>query len=244
MLLLEQRLFTDAPVTIEYQAALLDDDNHSIHSAGSGRTQSTAGFSLATKYPAGSYQGGTDYYRDTIHTRATSRATLGNFPSMPSFGYPGAPGSNYGGPPTSEFGYGGGNQASMASFGVGSQNLATLPRPNSTMSMGGPQNYGSLPRPISTMSMGGGFCLPRPNSTMSFGYGGGFPTSTSGVFPTSPSGVNPFSNPTPTPAAPVAVSESSDPTEAELVETLKAYLAGQDLVSAPPLLVKLNADSS
>lgn len=121
----------------------------------------------------------------------------------------------------------------MASFGVASQNMGTLPRPNSTMSMGGPQSYGTLPRPMSTMSMGGGFGLPRPHSTMSFGYGGGFPTSTSGVFPASP-GVNPFGNPT-TPVVPVGISESSDPTEAELVETLKAYLAGQDLVRAPSI---------
>lgn len=44
----------------DYQAALLEDngDGRSIHTVGSRRTQSTAGFSLATKAPAGAYQGG------------------------------------------------------------------------------------------------------------------------------------------------------------------------------------------
>lgn len=89
------------PWGADYQAALIDDDGRSIHSVESRRTQSTAGFSLATKHqlPAGSYQGGADYYRDTTHSRTGSRTTFNQYPSMqsmPSFGYGVGPGSEIG----------------------------------------------------------------------------------------------------------------------------------------------------
>lgn len=193
---------TDRLPFADYQAALIDDDGRSIHSVESRRTQSTAGFSLATKHqlPAGSYQGGADYYRDTTHSRNGSRTTFNQYPSaqgMPSFGYGAGPGSAHGG---SEFGYGGGFVAPLA------QRQSQMSFAPSQMSFAPP----SAP-------------FNRRDSHMSglSGYGG-FPQGAPSVY-----SMNPFTSSNP---ATLGVSGSSSPTDVEIVATLKSYLAHQDLV--------------
>ncbi|KAM0752541.1 glycosyltransferase family 2 protein [Meredithblackwellia eburnea MCA 4105] len=138
----------------DYQAALLDDDAHSVRSHA--KTESVAGFSMATKMPPGSYAGGADYYRDTKHSRAPSRATVNQFPSMPSMPYMtgGGPGSIVGG--GSEFGYGGGFQ--MPAGHRGSQMTLGSMMPPASMGFG---------RRESSMSAFTGYGLPQATSTYS-----------------------------------------------------------------------------
>jgi hypothetical protein len=191
-------------VTVEYQAALLadDDDRRSIHSSESRQTQSTAGFSLATKFPqgpggGGSYHGGPDYYRDTMHSRAGSRSTFGAFPTMPSFYAPAPPGSQYGG---SEFGYPAPSPTPSPFHPALTQRQSTMSFSPTQMSFSGiPQmatrdshmsglNYGAFPPPSA---------LPTMGSRMS---------------------LNPFLSPSPTT---LNISESLEPTDDEIVSTLK-----------------------
>ncbi|KAK4705525.1 chitin synthase, partial [Phenoliferia sp. Uapishka_3] len=154
----EEEAFDESSIPMikfaDYQAALLDDDGRSVHSVESRKTQSTAGFSLATRLPPGSYRGGGDFYRDTNHSRAQSRATVNPFPSMPNMAYGPGPGSNAGG---SEFGYGGfpspafqrpshQSQMSLSSMAPPqAPGMMGMPQRGSNMSFGGyPQTAGSV----------------------------------------------------------------------------------------------------
>lgn len=191
--------------------ALLDDDGRSVHSEVSRKTQSTAGFSLATRLPPGSYQGGTDYYRDTSHARGPSKSTLNAFPNLP---YGGGPGSIVGGGNGSEFGYPGGfhppvfNRQSHMSLGSMGPPMSAMgmPQRDSTMSFAPPQ----MPH------------LPQRDSNMSFGYGG--MPQTNSVY-----SMNPFMTQA---AVAATVSENANPSEEELVAALK-------YVAFPPSALKL-----
>jgi len=194
---------------IRYQARLdAEDPFDDGRSYRSGKTQSTAGFSLATKLPPGSYHGGADYYRDTVHSRSASKSTLafgGGPPTGGSqFGYGGAPPSAYGGAPSirgSEFGgYGGGAPPHSGSYGAG-----FMPTLQSQMSLGG--------HPGSSASMLGGPPPPmggmgnRRASNMSGlsygGFGGGASVYSMGAF------------------QPPQPSQSTSPTDEEIVVALK-----------------------
>ncbi|GAA5897015.1 hypothetical protein JCM6882_007333 [Rhodosporidiobolus microsporus] len=217
----EEEAFDESSIPLakfsEYEAAIADDNERWEK-----ESHSTAGFSLATKLPAGSFHGGADYYRDTTtHTRQGSRSTVGQFnlPQLPSqgfqfgggpgsivgmptpMGYPAGPGSMVG----SEFGYPGG--VSGAPF---MPPAATLQSQMSLVGMG--MGMGAPPPSLSA--------LPRRQSGMSAfsGYGGG------GMAP-SVFSMNPFANPpAPTP------SDDPNPSDELLHSTLQNYLAGQDLM--------------
>ena len=241
---------TDASATTDYQAAMLEeDDNTSVRSLESRHTQSTAGFSLATRLPAGSYHGGADYYRDTNQSRMGSRSSTMNFPPAPSFGPMGFATGTHTQPAASvrgggsEFGYMGNNNQSRNSFGPGQ-----LSQPPSMANLMNTRN--------SMMSFGGGqpspMGLPRRESNMSFGQG--FPPSQSFMGEQRMSSYgsgNPFMTASPTTAT---ISTSTSPTDEELIATLKfvlpfpshpgllltavarrTYLAHQDLVRLPTL---------
>lgn len=214
----------------DYQAAMLEeDDNRSIHSVESRRTQSTAGFSLATRLPAASYHGGADYYRDTNQSRQSSRSNMAAFPPSPSYaaGYGTQQGSVRGG---SEFGYP--NQA-RNSF---------QPPTNQSRNSFAPSNYGQQPMmPAmvsrqSMMSLGAPqMGMPNRDSTMSgfSNFGGTFPPNNFAMIqqqrPMSTfSSANPFMSNSPTSAT---ISDSTSPTDDELVATLRSYLAHQDLMA-------------
>ncbi|GAA6061761.1 hypothetical protein JCM10212_000741 [Sporobolomyces blumeae] len=188
----------------DYEAALADEDYN--FDTRSQKSHSTAGFSLATKIPAGSYKGGPDYYRDTVHTRGASRSTLGfNLPQMPSQGFvgPGAAPSVHGGygqgPASvhgSEFGHGGAPYLAPSVYQTHQSQL-------SLAGLGGP------PPPMSS--------LPRRQSGMSaFSYA---------APPASVYSMNPFMVP-----APPAPNDESDPSDELVVAMLKQFLAGQDLM--------------
>lgn len=203
-----------------------------------------AGFSMATRLPAGSYTGQGDFYvrdfsilpffsapaadfvvcpslqRDTVHSRGQSQSTLGFRPTTPS-GFPGFPsqmsfgggpgsiagGGAYGAPSIrgSEFGYMG---QPPTSYGGGFN--PTLASQMSLAGAGGAPSILAGPPPMSAM--------PRRQSNMSAfsGFGAGFPGSAS-VY-----SMGAFATP--------QVSQSSSPTDDELVATLKVYLASQDLM--------------
>ncbi|BGP13252.1 hypothetical protein JCM10213_004978 [Rhodosporidiobolus nylandii] len=211
----EEEAFDESSIPLakfsEYEAALADD----VYDTRSEKSGSVGGFSLATKLPPGSYMGGGDYYRDTVHTRQGSRSTVGQFnlPQLPSQGFGGfggGPGSLRGMPPMgypagpvsvvgSEFGYPG--AVSAAPF----MPPATLQSQMSLAGLGGP------PPTLSAM--------PRRQSGMSAfsGYGGAMAPSVYSM--------NPFANPpAPTP------SDDPAPSDEQLHQTLQAYLAGQDLM--------------
>lgn len=147
-----------------------DHDKRSNHSMESRRTQSTAGFSLATKLPAvaSSYHGGHDYYRDSTMGSASM-----NFPPpQPSFGYqanPRSPGSYSGG---------------------------SVINNNNNINMGSASEFGSYGMPMmpasraSYMSYGQASMLPRPMSTMS-----GFGSMAGGYMNSNPLPVNTSTNP-------------------------------------------------
>ncbi|ORY88598.1 chitin synthase-domain-containing protein [Leucosporidium creatinivorum] len=218
----EEEAFDESSIPMakfaEYQARLdAEDPFDDGRSYRSGKTQSTAGFSLATKLPPGSYHGGADYYRDTVHSRSASKSTLAFAGGPPTggsqFGYA-APPSAYGGAPSirgSEFGgYGGGAAARPGSYGAG-----FMPTLQSQMSLGG--------HPGSSASMLGGPPPPmggmgnRRASNMSGlsygGFGAGASVYSMGAF------------------APPQPSQSTSPTDEEIVVALKAYLASQDLMT-------------
>ncbi|GAA6010875.1 hypothetical protein JCM11491_004577 [Sporobolomyces phaffii] len=201
----EEEAFDESTIPLsrfsDYEAALAEEDYN--YDTRSEKSHSTAGFSLATKLPAGSYKGGPDYYRDTVHTRGASRSTLGfNLPQMPSQGFVGAggPGSVVGG------GYGQGPASVHGSeFGY-SQNpyynqVATYQSQMSLAGLGGP------PPPMSS--------LPRRQSGLS-AFGGA---------PASVYSMNPFMAP-----APPAPNDETNPSDELLVAMLQQYLAGQDLM--------------
>ncbi|GAA5831323.1 hypothetical protein JCM11251_007835 [Rhodosporidiobolus azoricus] len=221
----EEEAFDESSIPLakfsEYEAAIADDNDRWEK-----ESHSTAGFSLATKLPAGSFHGGADFYRDTTHARQASRSTVGQFnlPQMPSqglqygagpgsmigmptpMGYPAGPGSMVG----SEFGYPG--AVSSAPF---MPPVATLQSQMSLagMGMGG---MGMIAPPTLTS-------LPRRQSGMSAfsGYAGG-----GGIAPSVFSMNNPFANP-PAPAP----SDEPNPSDEVLHNTLQNYLASQDLMS-------------
>lgn len=234
---------------------LEEDDNRSIHSVESRRTQSTAGFSLATRLPAASYHGGADYYRDTNQSRQSSRSNMAAFPPSPSYaaGYGTQQGSVRGG---SEFGYP--NQA-RNSF---------QPPTNQSRNSFAPSNYGQQPMmPAmvsrqSMMSLGAPqMGMPNRDSTMSgfSNFGGTFPPNNFAMIqqqrPMSTfSSANPFMSNSPTSAT---ISDSTSPTDDELVATLRyvpplhrsitddplrSYLAHQDLVRRHVSSSRGNAD--
>ncbi|GAA5924955.1 uncharacterized protein JCM15063_005776 [Sporobolomyces koalae] len=160
----EEEAFDESSIPLskfsDYEAALAEEDYN--YDTRSEKSHSTAGFSLATKLPAGSYKGGPDYYRDTVHTRGASRSTLGfNLPQLPSQGFavPGAgPGSIHGG-----YGQGPASVYGGTEFGYGAspyaQQAATYQSQMSLAGLGGP------PPPMSA--------LPRRQSGMSaFSFGG------------------------------------------------------------------------
>ncbi|GAA5901944.1 uncharacterized protein JCM6883_000446 [Sporobolomyces salmoneus] len=207
----EEEAFDESTIPLskfsDYEAALAEEDYN--YDTRSEKSHSTAGFSLATKMPAGSYKGGPDYYRDTVHTRGGSRSQLGvNLPQLPSQGFVGGTG---GGGPGSVLGGGGYGQGPASvhgsEFGY-NQNpymnqAATYQSQMSLAGLGGP------PPPMST--------LPRRQSGMSaFSYAGP---------PASVYSMNPFMVP-----APPAPNDESDPSDELVVAMLKQYLAGQDLM--------------
>lgn len=206
MLQAEEEAFDESTIPLskfsDYEAALAEEDYN--YDTRSEKSHSTAGYSLATKLPAGSYKGGTDYYRDTVHTRGASRSTLGfNLPQMPSQGFVGpgsVQGGGYGQGPASvhgsEFGYTGNANPYM--------NMNQAATYQSQMSLAG---LGGPPPPMSS--------LPRRQSGMSaFSYN---------APPASVYSMNPFMVP-----APPAPNDESDPSNELVVAMLKQYLAGQD----------------
>lgn len=209
----EEEAFDESTIPLskfsDYEAALAEEDYN--YDTRSEKSHSTAGFSLATKLPAGSYRGGGDYYRDTVHTRGASRSTLGfNLPQLPSQGFTagGAGSVVHGG------GYGQGPASVHGSeFGYNPNAVATNPYMNqastyqSQMSLAG---MGGPPPPMSA--------LPRRQSGMSaFSYG---------APPASVYSMNPFM----VPAAP-APNDETDPSDELVVAMLKQFLAGQDCES-------------
>ncbi|GAA5984815.1 hypothetical protein JCM5350_004246 [Sporobolomyces pararoseus] len=205
----EEEAFDESTIPLskfsDYEAALAEEDYN--YDTRSEKSHSTAGFSLATKLPAGSYKGGgTDYYRDTVHTRGASRSTLGfNLPQLPSQGFVGpgsVQGGGYGQGPASvhgsEFGYTGNANPYM--------NMNQAATYQSQMSLAG---LGGPPPPMSS--------LPRRQSGMSaFSYN---------APPASVYSMNPFLVP-----APPAPNDETDPSDELVVAMLKQYLAGQDLM--------------
>ena len=128
------------------------DDSKSYRS---GRTHSTAGFSYQTKLPPGSFVGGPDFYRDTVHSRTGSKSTLAQFaPPASAYGAPSIRGS--------EFGYQGGALPQAGSYGF-------MPTLQSQMSVGyAPSSASMLGGPPPPIGMG-----DRRQSTMSgLSYGG------------------------------------------------------------------------
>ncbi|KAL8293707.1 hypothetical protein RQP46_000408 [Phenoliferia psychrophenolica] len=162
----EEEAFDESSIPMikfaDYQAALLDDDARSIHTTDSRRTHSTTGFSLATRLPPGSYQGGGDFYRDT-HSRAQSRATQNAYPSMG--GQPQYAGSMAGG--GSEFGYpspGFPHRQSQMTLGSMAPPPGMLGMQNRDSSMSGFTGYGGFPQagPGSVYSMNPFMAPPAP----------------------------------------------------------------------------------
>ncbi|SGY39183.1 BQ5605_C003g02165 [Microbotryum silenes-dioicae] len=236
----EEEAFDESSIPMarfsEYEARM-EEEQHYDEDTKSHYTHSIAGFSMATKLGppatrAGSYAGGTDYYRDTVHSRRGSKAAfsqfgggqpgemgsvLGVMPSRPSSQFFGAAGSTLGmGAPSgpfmgspSQMPFYQGPHMSVPSFGSTFPGLPAMP---SQMTMNPPHAmvYDSKPQqPLSS--------LPRRQSDMSALTFSTFPAST-GVY-----GVTrPLTGP--------QVSQSTSPSDEELVSTLKAYLASQDLM--------------
>lgn len=205
----------------EYEAIINDQEYLDSRS----EKESTAGFSLATRLPQGAYQGGPDFYRDTVHTRQGSRSTMGQFnlPQLPSQsqgfgGFGGGPGSMIGMPSQMGYGYPGGPGSMVGSeFGYpqasNPQFMPTLASQMSVhnMNLGGAPSLSALPRRQSGMS---GFS----------GYNGG-------AMAPSVYSMNPFANPpAPTP------SQDPNPSDELLHQTLVSYLAGQDCTHCLSLL--------
>ncbi|GAA5863445.1 hypothetical protein JCM1840_007531 [Sporobolomyces johnsonii] len=205
----EEEAFDESTIPLakfsDYEAALADEH----YDTRSEKSHSTAGFSLATKLPAGSYKGGADYFRDTTaHTRGASKSTVGQFnlPQMPSqpFSFGGGPGSIHAGAPV--YAPGPGSMHGGSEFGYSAAPYMPPATLQSQMSLAG---LGGLPPPMST--------LPRRQSGMSaFSYG----APAASIY-----SMNPFMTP-----APPAPSEDPLPSDELLVATLQQYLAGQDLM--------------
>ncbi|SCV67156.1 BQ2448_5802 [Microbotryum intermedium] len=231
----EEEAFDESSIPMarfsEYEARM-EEEQHYDEDTKSHYTQSIAGFSMATKLGglpatrAGSYAGGTDYYRDTVQSRRGSKAAFSQFgggrpaesgsvvglPSRSSsqvFGTAGntlgmeaSPGAFMSSPSPMSFYQG--HHMSVPSFGSA---FPTLP---SQMSRGPPQGMGfdSPPQPMSS--------LPRRQSDMSAFSFSNFPASTSMY------SMAAFHAP--------QISQSTSPSDEELVATLKAYLASQDLM--------------
>ncbi|GAA6000854.1 hypothetical protein JCM10207_004691 [Rhodosporidiobolus poonsookiae] len=212
----EEEAFDESTIPLarfaDYEAALADD----VYDTRSEKSHSTAGFSLATKLPPGSYHGGADFYRDTVHTRQGSRSTSGQFglPQMPSqpFSFGGGPGSLHGMPSMGAFPPGPGSMVG-SEFGYPGMSAAPYMPPATLQSQMSLAGLGGPPPSLSA--------LPRRQSGMSAfsGYGAG------GVAPSVYS-MNPFANPPPPPAP----SDDPNPSDELLIHTLTAYLTAQDLM--------------
>ncbi|KAM0787039.1 hypothetical protein ACM66B_006305 [Microbotryomycetes sp. NB124-2] len=208
----EEEAFDESTIPMakfaEYEARVRDDDDAKSYL--SGRTHSTTGFSLATRLPPGSYKGGADYYRDTVHSQNNLSVLGGNYASSR---------------PGSVAGYGGAGHVSAAPSNRGGSEFA-FPTQSPVMARPGSMAY--MPTLQSQMSFGhtqgapslGGPPAPmlgnRRASGMSGMSYGNFPGSAS-VF-----SMGGFTVPPP--------SQSTNPTDDELLAALKAYLAAQDLM--------------
>jgi chitin synthase len=206
-----------------------DDDKRSIHSLDSRRTQSIAGFSLATKKRGPySYHGGADYYRDSNQSRMGSRSPTMNFPP-PN----GAPPSNYhgyqanGSPRGSQIG---GNNGSISNGDYGHY-------PGQSGSPLAP-SFGPLAPPPPLTQHQSNFSrssmmsqqLPsmRPVSGMSMGNFASMNSMGGMSRPMSSYSLNPFGGNGAMSAA--VISDSADPGDGDVIATLRSYLAHQDLV--------------
>ncbi|KAK4049686.1 hypothetical protein OIV83_003961 [Microbotryomycetes sp. JL201] len=203
----EEEAFDESTIPMakfaEYEARVRDDDEDA-KSYVSGRTHSTTGFSLATRLPPGSYRGGPDFYRDTVHSQ-NNLSVLG--------------GGNYAAS----------RPGSIAGYGVSappsSRGGSEFAFPTQSPVMNRPVSMAFMPTLQSQMSFGNGGALGRPAppmlgnrraSGMSGMSYGNFPGSTS-VY-----SMGAFGPPQP--------SQSTNPTDDELLVALKAYLATQNLM--------------
>ncbi|KAK4056157.1 hypothetical protein OIO90_002888 [Microbotryomycetes sp. JL221] len=214
----EEEAFDESTIPMakfaEYEARVREEDDDA-KSYISGRTHSTTGFSLATRMPPGSYRGGPDHYRDTTHSRHQSQANLSTYGmspyAIPAMNLPSSrPGSMFGGA-----------VSALPSSRGGSEYAYPINAPR-------PGSMAFMPTLQSQMSFGagaGGDALPSPPNLMGNRRASGLSAMSYGNLPGSASvfSMNAF--------APPAPSQSTNPSDDELLAALKAYLASQDLMT-------------